>query len=151
AVPVGLELVLLVEASDSVGYDLQKQGYADAFNDPVLGEGTLQHLIADAYIVWLDEQGQAQLAGSTLINDAASAGAFATAIQGISRPPFSGPAAPGSAINFAFPLFENNGFEGVRQIIIMSGGASENGGADTSDARDAALAAGVDAIYGIVI
>lgn len=152
AVPVDLELALLVDVSDSVDdteYNLQKQGYVDAFNDPELGEGTIGHLVANDFIVWLDEQ--EQQVDWTLINDATSASAFATAIQGTSRPSFSGLTAPGSAINFAYPLFEDNGFEGARQVIVVSGGGSENGGDDTSDARDAALAAGVDAIYGIVI
>src|SRR5690606_22540730 len=79
-----------------------------------------------------------------------TASAFADAIAATSRA-FDDNTGPGSAINFAFPLFEDNGFEGARWVIDVSGDGAENSGADTSDARDAALDAGVDAINGIVI
>jgi hypothetical protein len=65
--------------------------------------------------------------------------------------------APGSAINFATPLFGTetgaigNGFESDRQVIDVSGDGAQNDGANTAAARDAALLAGVDAINGLAI
>ncbi len=75
----------------------------------------------------------------TLITDAASSNAFATAINGTSRA-FSGLTAPGSAINYAAPLFTGNGFEGARWVIDVSGDGSQNDGANTPTARNNFLA-----------
>ncbi|MCM2286960.1 MAG: DUF1194 domain-containing protein [Desulfobacula sp.] len=156
AAPVDLELALLVDVSGSVEddeYQLQKQGYINAFQSTAIqnaiAAGTIGS-IAVTYIEWAWGYQQSPLVGWTLINDAASANAFATAISETDRA-FDGWTAPGSAINYSVPLFNNNGFEGTRQVIDVSGDGAENDGDDTSDARDAALAAGIDAINGIVI
>ncbi len=88
--------------------------------------------------------------GWTLINDLASSQAFATAIGNAARP-FGGSTAPGSAINFAVPLFNNNGFDGLSQIIDVSGDGRQNEGANTATARDNALLAGIQKINGLAI
>jgi hypothetical protein len=147
AVPVALELILLVDVSGSVDaneYNLQKQGYVNAFNDPTIqgNIATLTGGIAVTYIEWSSFDEQAALVGWTSITDATSAGAFATAIAGTSRA-FSGLTAPGSAINYAVPRFNNNGFEGSRLVIDVSGDGSQNDGASTSAARNAAAALGI--------
>jgi hypothetical protein len=155
AVAVDLELALLVDVSGSVDggeYTLQKTGYVDAFKDAgiisAIQAGTIGS-IAVTYIEWSGTTQQAQLVGWSEINDATSGTAFADAIAATSRA-YSGSTGPGSAINYATPLF-TNGFEGTRLVMDVSGDGAENTGADTSDARDAALAAGVDAINGIAI
>jgi uncharacterized protein (TIGR03382 family) len=151
----GLELALLVDVSGSVDdteYALQKSGYVTAFNDPTI-QGFIAATpggVAVTYIEWSGASEQAQLVGWTLLTDATSSSAFATAIAGTSRA-FFGLTAPGSAINFAVPLFAANGIDGDRLVIDVSGDGVENDGADTSDARDAALAAGIDTINGIAI
>lgn len=156
AVAVGVELVLLVDVSGSVStteYNLQRQGYIDAFNNASLVtaiQNSTGGSIAVTYIEWSGGSQQSQQVSWTLVNDATSAAAFATAIGGTSRA-FAGQTATGSAINFATPLFTGNGFEGQRLVMDVSGDGSENDGADTSDARDAALLAGVNVINGIVI
>ena len=154
AAPVKLELALLVDVSGSVDaneYALQKGGYVQAFQS-----AGIQNLIANAtggiavtYIEWSSANEQAQLVGWTHLEDAADANAFAAAINGTSRA-FSGLTAPGSAINFAAPLFANNGFEG-RSVIDVSGDGEENDGANTATARNTALANGIDAINGLAI
>lgn len=155
ATPVDLELALLVDVSGSVvgtEYTLQKQGYIDAFNNAAIQNAILAGAIgsiAVTYIEWSGASQQSQLVGWTQIASAADATAFATAIAGTSRA-FSGLTAPGSAINFAVPLFTNT-YEGTREVIDVSGDGSRNDGADTATARNAALAAGIDAINGIVI
>ncbi len=154
---VNLELSLLVDVSGSISnseFLLQQQGYANVFSGPnfytnVVGTGGS---LAVNLIYWSGGSEQQQAVGWTLINSQASANAFATAILATTRP-YSGNTAPGSAINFAVPLFASNSFDAPRQVIDVSGDGAENTGADTSDARDAALlaAAGIDQINGLVI
>lgn len=155
AVPVGLELILLVDVSGSVDtteYNLQKAGYVNAFNNATVQAaiaGTVGG-VAVTYIEWSSASEQAQLVGWTHLTDATSSSAFATAINGTSRA-YSGLTAPGSAINYAAPLFSSNGFEGTRLVIDVSGDGAENDGASTSTARDNAISGGVNTINGLPI
>ena len=156
AVPVGLELSLLIDVSGSVDtteFNLQKQGYVQAFQSSAVQSailGSVSGAIAVNLIQWSGAGEVSQSLGFTLIDSAASSNAFAAAINGVSRA-FSGSTAPGSAINFAAPLFNSNGFESPRQVIDVSGDGAENDGANTATARNNALAGGVDAINGLVI
>ncbi len=156
AIPVGLELSLLLDVSGSVDtseFNLQKQGYVQAFQSASVQNAILSSVggaIAVNLIQWSSAGQQYQSVGWTLINSVASANAFAAAVNGITRA-FSDSTAPGSAINFAVPLFNNNNFEGVRQVIDVSGDGQANDGANTANARNAALAAGIDAINGLAI
>ncbi|WP_374690263.1 DUF1194 domain-containing protein [Accumulibacter sp.] len=154
ATPVKLELALLVDVSGSVDaneYALQKGGYVNAFQS-----AAIHNLIAGAtggiavtYIEWSGAGEQAQKVGWTHLEDAADSNAFAAAISGTTRLP-GNLTAPGSAINFAAPLFVNNGFEG-RSVIDVSGDGAENDGANTATARNTAIAGGIDAINGLAI
>ena len=155
AIPVDLELALLVDVSGSVDpneYDLQKSGYVNAFQDPTIQAeiASLPHGIAVTYIEWSSDNEQSIQVQWTHITDATSADNFATAIDSSIRS-FGGLTAPGSAINFTSPLFFTNGFEGNRLVIDVSGDGSENNGDVTAMARDNALAAGIDAINGLPI
>jgi hypothetical protein len=149
ATPVALELQLLVDVSGSVDsneYALQRTGYVNAFNNAGI-QAAIAALapkggIAVSYVEWSGTNQQSVRVGWTQITDAASAGAFATAISNVTRA-FSGNTAPGSAINFATPLFLNNGFEGTRLVIDVSGDGAQNEGANTAAARDAAVLAGI--------
>jgi hypothetical protein len=155
AVSVRVELSLLVDVSGSIDateYNLQRTGYANAFSNAsfyssVVGAG---NAIAVNFIQWSGAAEQSQSVGWTLINSQASANAFAAAILAAPRP-FSGQTAPGNAINFGAPLFNNNGFEGIRKIMDVSGDGSQNDGVTTSTARNNALAAGINAINGLAI
>lgn len=156
ATPVTTELALLVDVSGSVDsseYALQKNGYVNAFRDASL-HATIAGLtngIAVTYVEWSGFRSQAQLVNWFHITDAASAIAFADAIEASSRA-FSGSTAVGSAISFITPQFATNGFVGLRQVIDVSGdGADNDSDILTSAARDLALAAGVDAINGLPI
>jgi len=155
AVPVDLELQLLVDVSGSVDnteYNLQLDGYEAAFRNAgiisAIENGSIGS-IAVQLILWSSAGSQAVVVNWTQISDATSANAFADAIAAVVRTS-SGLTAPGSALNFGVPLF-NNGFEGTRLVIDVSGDGSENDGANTATARDAALAAGIDAINGLPI
>jgi len=48
-----------------------------------------------------------------------------------------------AAIDFATPMFENNGFEGIRRVIDISGDGPNNQGRAVTAARDAAVARGI--------
>lgn len=157
AVPVALELALLIDVSGSVDngeYALQKSGYVSAFQNAGIQAAIASFApvggIAVTFIEWSGAAEQATTVSWTQISNAAESNAFAAAIAATNR--IAGNlTAPGSAINFAAPLFENNGFEGTRNVIDVSGDGEQNDGADTSDARDAALADNIDAINGLAI
>jgi Protein of unknown function (DUF1194)/PEP-CTERM motif len=170
AVPVGLELMILVDVSGSVDaseYNLQKQGYVQAFQSAAVQAaiaGSQGGAIAVTYIEWSGVNEQSTRVGWTLINSAASANAFAAAINASTRA-FSGNTAIQAAMGKEYVGFGNevvggvaNGFESLRQVIDVSGdGADNNSGAFCNTGvnprcgRDLALAAGVDTINGIPI
>ncbi|MFM7354110.1 MAG: DUF1194 domain-containing protein, partial [Microcystis aeruginosa] len=146
---VNEELSLLVDVSgsvDSTEFDLQKTGYVNAFNNI---DFTGANFAAN-FIYWSSANQQQQAVGWTHITGNASAQAFASLIAATTRP-FSGWTAPGSAINFAVPLFQNNGFDSQKQKIDVAGDGSENDGFDTTTARNNALSAGIDQINGLPI
>ena len=47
------------------------------------------------------------------------------------------------AIDFSVPLFDNNGFEGTRRVIDISGDGRNNRGRPAEDARDDAVRKGI--------
>jgi hypothetical protein len=151
---VGLELFLMVDVSGSIStaeYNLQKTGYVNAFNNATIQANiaSIPGGIAVAFGEWSGTTQQSTLLGWTHITDAASAGAFATAINTTSRA-FNGNTAPGSAINYAAGLFSGNGFEGTRLVIDVSGDGSQNEGANTFNAATAAHVLGIT-INGLAI
>ncbi len=151
---VDLELALLVDVSgsvDSTEFNLQRQGYVNAFNDSAI-QAIFQsgRSAAITLIYWSGSAEQSQAVGWTLVNSAASSAAFANLIAATSRP-FSGNTAPGSALNYVAPKFFNNTFTSARQVIDVSGDGAENDGTNTLAARNAALALGIDQINGLPI
>jgi hypothetical protein len=156
AVNVGLELALLTDVSGSVDaaeYDLQKQGYVLAFQSTAVHNailGSVGGSIAVTYIEWAGQNSQSVLVDWRIINSVQTALNFAFELSNTSRA-FVGGTAPGSAINFAVPRFASNIFDAPRQVIDVSGDGQQNEGANTAAARDAALAAGIDAINGLPI
>jgi hypothetical protein len=165
ATSVGLELMLLVDVSGSVNsteYNLQKQGYVQAFQSAAVQSAIAASQlgsIAVTYIEWSGRSQQSIQVGWQLINDAASANSFATAINSTSRA-FSGNTAIQDAIGKMYTGFGTevggtaNGFESLRQVIDVSGDGADNDSASFAAAgggRNAAIAAGVDAINGLPI
>jgi hypothetical protein len=149
AVPVALELILLVDVSGSVDaaeYALQKTGYVNAFQDPGIQAQIAAATggIAVAYVEWSGPAQQSIEVGWTHLTGAASANAFATAIAGSARN-FSGSTATGSAIAFGANQLSlvNNGFEGLRNVIDISGDGVQNAGVNTAAAAAAAFGAGI--------
>lgn len=157
---VQTELSLLLDISGSVDaneYLLQRNGYVQAFQN-----AAVQSLVAQAtngvavnMIMWSGATQQYEVVGWTHLTNAASCNAFANAISLVARPGPYNLTAPGSAINYAvgnnvLDIF-NNGFDGLRQVIDVSGDGAENDGFNTATARNNALARGVDQINGLVI
>ncbi len=154
--PVDIELQLLIDISGSIStseYNLQLQGYANAFNSSSVQNAIIngtQGQIAVQLIMWSGASNQVVNIDWTLVDSIESAGSLSTAIAAIARP-FSGWTAIGSAIEYAYPLFSNNGFNGASQIIDISGDGTNNSGISPATAVQNALDSGVDTINGIVI
>lgn len=156
AVPVDLELSLVVDASGSVDnteWALMMQGYAKAFRNPAfiaLATSGVQRSIAVNVL---------ELSGSTAhvitwrkIDSTASSQAFATLLENLTRQvPNNTGTDISKAIDTSVATFNNNGFEAPVQVLSVAGDGDDNIGADPAASRDAALAAGIDSIHGIVI
>jgi hypothetical protein len=158
ATPVQTELLLLVDVSGSIDtgeFALQRSGYVAAFQDATVQNDIINSPggIAVALGYWSSSTQQSLSVGWTHLTDAASANAFATAIGNASRP-FSNNTAVQSALNWGAPLFANNGFEGSKLIMDVSGDGVDNdspGALTPHVGRDNALVAGVDMINGLVV
>ena len=148
AVPVDLELVLAVDVStsvDSTEFNLQKQGYVDAFNNPVIqqaiNDGAIGS-IAATLVYWSTNQEQS--VAWNLIDDGTAgitAADFAALIDGTTRPGTGSigfATGIGDAITFSDGLFDPNGYEGTRTVIDVSGDGTSNIGSDPSTAGAAA-------------
>lgn len=156
---VDLELVLMVDVSGSIDateFGLQKGGYVNAFNDATLVskiQSGHYGAIAATFIYWSSYNQQFQAVPWTYINDATTASAFASLINATSRQ-YSDFTAVQNALNFAALSISinNNGYDGTRQVIDVSGDGEDNDSNVTFAAVRANIeAAGYDAINGLVI
>ena len=153
---VDVELQLLIDISGSVNsseYQLQMNGYKAAFESSNVQNAIINGTngkIAVQLIMWSGSSQQEVMIDWTLVDSPTASNAFASSIDMLARP-FSGMTAIGSAINYGYTHFENNGFQGLAQVMDVSGDGTNNSGMSPEDARDNAIAAGVDKINGIVI
>jgi hypothetical protein len=145
---VDLELALAVDVSRSIDpgeAQLQREGYINAFRDPevirAIETGMLGR-IAVGYFEWAGYGHAEIIVDWRLIEDAASANAFANALD-VGNPVSASRTSISGAIDFAWPWFDNNGFEGNRRVIDISGDGPNNWGDFVNRARDRAVAAGV--------
>lgn len=161
ATVVDVELSLLIDVSgsvDSTEFNLQRQGYVDAFLNPVIqnlildkDSGNRLGKIAVNAIYWSGASQQIQAVGWTLIDSAQASIDFANTLFGTSRT-YSGLTAPGNAINFAVNSINTNDFDGKAKVIDVSGDGSQNDGVSTATARTNAITTGgIDRINGIAI
>lgn len=144
---VDLELLLAVDVSGSVDAEegrLQREGYISAFRSPeVIAaiQSGFQKRIAVAYIEWAGFDFQSDIVGWTMIQDKTSAYTFSAELE--KQPIQTGPyTSISGAIDYAMPLFQNNGFEAPRRVIDISGDGPNNSGRLVTLARQEALAAG---------
>ncbi len=145
-VPVDLELVLAADVSASIDPDeasLQRQGYIAALTDPAVIaeiEGGFLGRIAVVYVEWAG--GQRTIVDWTLIDGRESALAFARALQGAPRMSGASTSISG-ALDYSAGLFANNGFEGTRRVIDISGDGRNHSGRPLIFSRAEVLSSGI--------
>ena len=146
--PVDLELILGVDVSRSIDIgeaQLQREGYIKAFQDPEVIRAITTGMfgrIAVAYFEWAGLVHREIVANWTLIDSKESAHAFGAAL-GRKFPGSARRTSISGAIDFATPWFDDNGFEGTRRVIDLSGDGPNNGGDLVTVSRRRALATGV--------
>ncbi|KAA0681385.1 DUF1194 domain-containing protein [Roseomonas genomospecies 6] len=146
--PVDLELVLAVDVSGSVDAEegrLQREGYVAALTDPKVQaaiRGGPYGRIAVTYVEWAGDGFQRVTVPWTLLSDRNSVESFASSIA--ESPYLTAQwTSISAAIDFSARLFNDNGFEGVRRVIDVSGDGVNNRGRPVQWARDEAVAAGI--------
>jgi len=154
--PVDLELVLAVDVSSSVDsseFHLQMDGLSDAFRHPAVSAairsaGNLG--VAVALVQWSDIRQQELAVDWTLVRNTVSAEALAEKISNTPRLIPGGGTAIDGAIQFSTQQLDNNGFQGVRKVIDISGDGDGDPGLLSRHMRDRAVARGVT-INGLAI
>lgn len=152
---VDVALVLAADVSRSIDdeeFALQRRGYAAAIADPRVLDAIRsgRHgAIAVSFVEWAGEEEQKTVVDWAVIGEPADARKFAAAIADAPRS-FVGRTAIGSAIDFSRALIDESGFAAERAVIDVSGDGTSNQGRSVTEARDAALRAGVT-INGLAI
>ncbi len=156
AEPVALELVLAVDVSSSISrreYNLQMRGLAQAFRSEEVVTAVAAYApqgIAVSLFQWGGRHEQTQVVEWQLVRDATSAEVMAARVDVVLRIGEQGGTALGDAIFRSSQLFDDNGFEGARLIIDVSGDGRANLGMAPSRARDAVAERGIT-INGLAI
>ncbi len=141
---VDLALALAIDISGSIDPDeakLQREGYVQAFRDPVIVKAILggsHGRIAVAYYEWSDAWVQRLLIDWTLLDSEAAIMEFTTRLANAPisiarRTSISG------AIRYALPLFGRSPYEAERKVLDISGDGSNNDGGLVTDMRYEAL------------
>lgn len=130
AVPVALELSLVIDVSGSIStaeYNLQRQGYQNAFLNATVQSNILSFAGAGGIAVNVIQfsDNAAQAIGWTQLTTAAQITNFANAIGSMARLSDGGTdIQDGMALGRA--SFVNNGFEGTRLVMDVSGDGVQN-------------------------
>jgi hypothetical protein len=141
---VDLALALGIDISGSIDPDeakLQRDGYVQAFRDPVIMKAILggsHGRIVVAYYEWSDAWVQRLLIDWTLLDSEAAIISFTNQLANAPisiarRTSISG------AIRYAIPLFGRNPYEAERKVLDLSGDGSNNDGGLVTDMRYEAL------------
>jgi hypothetical protein len=141
---VDLALVLAIDISGSIDPDeakLQREGYVQAFRDPVIVKAILggsHGRMAVAYFEWSDAWVQRLLIDWTLLDSEAAIASFTSRLANAPisiarRTSISG------AIRYAIPLFARSPFDAERKVLDISGDGSNNDGGLVTDIRHEAL------------
>ena len=147
-VAVDAEIVFAVDVSYSMDQEeqvLQRQGYADALTSEQFInalKGGIHGKIAIAYMQWASYRDSDILLPWTVIDGPESAVAFADKLlrapyRRAQRTSISG------AIDRSARMFDNNGFNGLRRVIDVSGDGANNDGRPVQAARDDAVKQGI--------
>jgi hypothetical protein len=147
-IPVDLELVLAVDVSRSMDEEeqrIQRDGYVAAFRHPdVLGAifAGRHKRIAVTYVEWAGTGHVYSTVPWRLIDTEDAANAFAESLSAVplreeSRTSIS------SGLNYAAAQFDNNGYQGIRQVIDISGDGPNNMGEPVKPVRDEIVGRGI--------
>lgn len=155
---VDLELVLALDSSGSVNgreFNLQLQGYIDAFRNPAVIEAVTNGdtgAIAVTLLLWAGDRadGTRVIADWTLIDGAEAAEAFIEKILETPRFMLRDGTSLSNVIEVSSRLISNNGYDGDRKVIDISGDGTNNIGYEPTIARDIAVQAGLT-INGLAI
>ena len=145
---VDVELVLAVDVSWSMDrgeQEMQRAGYAAAFRSEEVQRAIMNGVhgrVAVSYVEWAGTFAQSVVVPWTLIDSRETADGFAYRLQ-TEEPERERRTSISAAIDFIVPLFERNGFDGLRQVIDISGDGPNNQGRMVTAARDNAVARGV--------
>ena len=148
AVGVDVELVLAVDISYSMDFDelkLQREGYVEALTSKEFLNALKQGMhgkVAVTMFEWAGAAEQRIVIPWRLIDGPESAQKVAAElaaqpVRRAFRTSISG------ALLFSAPLFENNGFSGIRRVIDVSGDGTNNQGPLVHLTRDEVLAKGI--------
>jgi hypothetical protein len=152
---VDVALVLAADVSRSITNDefqLQRQGYAKAIANPDVVRAITagaHGAIALTFVEWSGSDEQQVVVDWTIIHDQAGAKQFTESLLAAPRT-FFGRTSISAALDFAMARLKAAAVRPERQIIDVSGDGTNNSGRPLSDARAAALAAGVT-INGLAI
>ena len=145
---VATELSLVIDVSGSISnteFDLQMDGYGAAFRN-----AANQNLIINGGGIAVNYVFFASTASAgnnwTLLSNVASINAFALTLENVARPGTLGNQTGISAgMNSSRLSFVNNGFEGIRLVMDVSGDGVESVSTDAAvrAQRDAAFASGI--------
>jgi hypothetical protein len=154
-IEVDVELVLTGDISSSMDMGeryLQRQGHAEALRHPDVLRAIragFHGRIAVTYFEWSDPYMQRVVLPWTVIEDRASGEAAAQLIE--AAPPLGGiRTSISGALDRARGMFDENGYNGLRQIIDIVGDGQNNAGRPLSAARADVLAKGIT-INGLAI
>ena len=152
---VDVALVLVADVSRSIDdseFQLQKQGYAQAFTDPKVLSAITSGLSGRIEVAYVEFAGAGEVRTVidwTPVHDAASAHGFVDRLTAAPRS-FWGRTSISSGIDLAMQLLAESGVEPQRKVIDVSGDGTNNAGREAGAARDDAVAAGVT-INGLAI
>lgn len=152
---VDLLLVLAADVSRSVDatkFQLQRDGYAAAINDPRVLDAIRsgpRGQIAICFVEWSGAGNQKLVIDWMIVRDSATAQQFGAQIVEAPRS-YADRTSISGGIEFAMSQFERAPFESRRRTIDVSGDGTNNSGRDVTTARDEALAKNVT-INGLVI
>jgi Protein of unknown function (DUF1194) len=148
AVSVDLELVIAVDISPSMDAEeqaIQRSGYVEAIRHPdfieAVASGAYQR-IAVTYVEWAGSAWQKTIIPWRLIDSATSARAFADQLSAEPISSFYGTSIS-AALTYGAALFADNGFDGGRRTIDISGDGPNNSGGPVVGARDAVIDSGI--------
>lgn len=145
---VDVALVIAVDISYSMDPEeqaLQREGFAEAFRSPAVHEAIRRGMvgrIAVTYMEWAGSGEQRVIVPWTVLDNPEGILAFSERIRAVplrraQRTSISG------AIDFAAKLFEGSGVTALRRVIDVSGDGPNNQGRMVTQARDAAIEAGI--------